>query len=146
MIKCSFNVPLDKITQKAMIFDEGGKKASIFDEGAKKAGIFDEAKIKQQLDKYETEDSNLSVYFKIFYWAISNYFRAQIASNLNALSSFQQKNAGKSEKVEADAMEVIESAITFVFEVVKEKKTESKTEAFTKILLSKLSHEDEIRA
>ncbi len=38
--------------------------------------MYAEAEIKDELDKFKAEDPKLAIYYKTFYWTLTNYFQA----------------------------------------------------------------------
>lgn len=96
--------------------------------------IFEEIEVKTELKSLEEEDPNLGQYFKVFYWIMTNYFKAY---NSQKNQSTSNSNSSIQEIVIA-----IDDVIAFIFSIIKENSIKNHT-TFNKII-QKLSNEEEI--
>lgn len=117
----------------------------------------DKARIKEEFEKFEEEDSNLSLYFKTFYWTMSNYFQAYPDVSTGIVATNQKLNISTAEKgigifgkvgkalpMVGSVIGAIDSAIKAVFELVRAHKFENQKNAINKVIMSKLISEKEI--
>lgn len=119
-----------------------------------KDDAIDKAKIIEEFENFEKEDSYLSLYYKTFYWTMTNYLQAYrvasagiVATNSNFNISNAEKNIGIFGKVEevlpviGKVIGAIDSAIHALFEIFEDNKLKNNKNAINKIITSKLNSE-----
>ncbi len=127
--------------------------------------MYDIAKIHNAIKDFEEKDPELAIYYKTFYWTLSNYFQAYRIANtgmLNTNNKFDKDTkdqlietgakkvanfaieAGKALPIVGSLISLLDDMVDSIFDCINEHKFNNKKTSINNIIVSKLNSEQEI--
>ncbi len=127
--------------------------------------MYDIAKINNTIKDFKEKDPELAIYYKTFYWTLSNYFQAYRIANTGIVktnntfdkdtkdqlieigakkaANFAIEN-GKELPIVGSLISLLDDMVDSIFDSINEHKFDNKKSSINNIIISKLKSEQEI--